>query len=288
MEENASHYPKLTNGIRDILEDMSKYVVKENTPIIVIDEYSWCVCALSLLAKQINLCDSCVLLLENGMEQEAYLIARSQFNNLLWIKYICEDEDGSRIKEYIYQPNIAQKKQVRKIKDMISQHADEFDERFHDVTFVEKMDNLIADNDRILSEAGVSNLQYKQVFDLAKQNTFLFEMYLTMYNEGSQIEHSDISAVNRYRQKILDEYSDTQIFYMDLSKSDEDVWLKVVGYTLICLFTAFEAFINRINTKEEHLFEGTALSKPMFDKSKFNDIMIKIYACQKFLEELQK
>ena len=91
---NGSYAPELTDLLKKILEDIAKYVIKEGRPIILIDEYSWYREVLSLMAKQVNLCDSCILLLENGMEQEAYLLARSQFNNALWIEYLCGAEEG--------------------------------------------------------------------------------------------------------------------------------------------------------------------------------------------------
>ena len=74
MEQNASHYPQLTNLLKEIVDDMSKDVLKEDCPIVFIDKCDWCVCVLSLLAKQVNLCDSCLLLLENGMEGEAGMV----------------------------------------------------------------------------------------------------------------------------------------------------------------------------------------------------------------------
>ena len=76
---NASFYPEMTKMLKKIIDDISEKIIKEGTPIILVDEYSWYREVLSLMAKQINLCDSCLLLLENGMEQEAYLLARSLF-----------------------------------------------------------------------------------------------------------------------------------------------------------------------------------------------------------------
>ena len=67
---NGSHAPELTDLLKEITEDIAKYVIKEGQPIILIDEYSWYREVLSLMAKQVNLCDSCILLLENGMEQD--------------------------------------------------------------------------------------------------------------------------------------------------------------------------------------------------------------------------
>lgn len=80
---NGSYAPELTNLLKEITEEIAKYVIKEGYPIILIDEYSWYREVLSLMAKQVNLCESCILLLENGMEQEAYLLAKSQFNNAI-------------------------------------------------------------------------------------------------------------------------------------------------------------------------------------------------------------
>ena len=80
---NGSYAPELTNLLKEITEEIAKYVITEGYPIILIDEYSWYREVLSLMAKQVNLCASCILLLENGMEQEAYLLAKSQFNNAI-------------------------------------------------------------------------------------------------------------------------------------------------------------------------------------------------------------
>lgn len=129
---NGSHAPELTDLLKEITEDIAKYVIKEGQPIILIDEYSWYTEVLSLMAKQVNLCDSCILLLENGMEQEAYLLARSQFNNALWIKYLCEAEEGdnTRLKEFFYQPDINQLRSNQNLKKMIRDFGDTLDDRF--------------------------------------------------------------------------------------------------------------------------------------------------------------
>lgn len=288
MNQTASFYPQLTNGIKTILEHMSKYIIKESKPIIVIDKYDWLVCALSLLSKQVNLCESAVLLLENGMEQEAFLLVRSQFNNLLWIKYICEAESDDRIKEYIYQPYVTQIKKIKQIQKLISENANDFDQRFHEEAFQEKMNDLICSNQQILKEANMENLKTKQIFDLAKQDIMLFEMYLTMYNEGSKIEHSDISTLNRYRDKILNDYTNTQIFSINLSISDKIIWYAVIRNMFICLYMSFDTFYNRIKTKENHLFQDTSISKAAYDNKDFNKVLLLFSTYQKMLDEIEQ
>ena len=39
---NGSHAPELTDLLKEITEDIAKYVIKEGQPIILIDEYSCC------------------------------------------------------------------------------------------------------------------------------------------------------------------------------------------------------------------------------------------------------
>lgn len=288
MEQTASHYPQLTSLLKEIVDDMSKDVLKEDFSIIVIDKYDWCVCILSLLAKQVNLCDSCVLLLENGMEEEAFLLARSQFNNMLWIKYICEGIDDSRVKEYLYQPNVGQIKQGMNLKKILRKFGNQLDAKFHEPSWLKKINKIISENKRILQEAELSDLEIKSISELAMQDVTLFGMYTTMYNEGSKIEHSDISAVSKYRKKILEEYSDSQIFSLDLSTSDINTWMYVFRNSFICLFFAFESLWQRLNERENHLFEKNDYAEAMFDRESLNKIMLKFSVCQKMIEDIEK
>lgn len=150
---NASFYPEMTKMLKKIIDDISEKIIKEGTPIILVDEYSWYREVLSLMAKQINLCDSCLLLLENGMEQEAYLLARSQFNNMLWIKYLCNDDtENTRVKEYFYQPHINQILSCKNIKKMIKEYGTELDEQLVSEENIQKLNDCISENTQILEE----------------------------------------------------------------------------------------------------------------------------------------
>jgi hypothetical protein len=75
-----------------------------------------------LLAKNINLFESCLVLLENNMEQETYILARSQFNNSLWISYLCDDHNNERTKEYYYEYHISKLLQFRNIQKNVSEN----------------------------------------------------------------------------------------------------------------------------------------------------------------------
>lgn len=283
---NASFYPKMTELLREICDDIAKGVIKEGQPIILVDEYSWYREVLSLLAKQINLCDSCLLLLENGMEQEAYLLARSQFNNTLWIKYICEGEGDSRVKEYFYQPHISQIFKNKNMKKMIAEYSDELDERFLEDGVIERLDRGITENEQILVRENIP-IKIKGIAELSKQNGILFGMYITLYNEGSKFEHSDISKTRLYRKQVIEEYSTDQIFIFDLGKSNKECWITVFRYSFMSMFFAFESIQDRILNKEDQLFWKTSVGEAAYRREDFTNILLKFGKCQQMLDECE-
>ena len=58
------------------------------------------------------------------MEQEAYILARSQFNNTLWISYLCDDHNNERTKEYYYEYHISKLLQFRNIQKYVSENEE--------------------------------------------------------------------------------------------------------------------------------------------------------------------
>lgn len=78
---------------------------------------------------------------------------------------------------------------------MISDYSDELDERFWETDIIERLDREIEENTQILTQENIP-IKVKKISDLAKQNSTLFGMYLTLYNEGSKFEHSDISKTS--------------------------------------------------------------------------------------------
>lgn len=285
MSTTASYYPELTNLLKEICEDITRDIIKEGQPILIVGEFEWYREVLSLLAKQVNLCDSCMLLLENGMEQEAYLLARSQFNNMLWIKYMCEGEDNSRVKEYYYQPHINQILKNKNLKKLINDYSDELDSRFKEESILGNLDKNIEDNKDILDKEGIS-IKPKSIAELAKQDATLFGMYITMYNEGSQFEHSDISKTKLYRKPAIEEYSSDSVFVFDLSRSDEACWLSVFRCSFMSIYFSFESIYNRIVNKEEQLFWDTKLTDAAYKEEVFKSILFKIAKCQNDLKDI--
>ena len=285
---NASFYPEMTEMLKKITNDISEKIIKEGSPIILVDEYSWYREVLSLMAKQINLCDSCLLLLENGMEQEAYLLARSQFNNMLWIKYLCyDDAENTRVKEYFYQPHINQILSCKNIKKMIEDYGTELDEQLVSEENIQKLNDCIAENSQILEDNSII-IRPKSISELSRQDALLFGLYITLYNEGSKFEHSDISKTKLYRKPAVEEYGTDQVFVFDLAKSDKGCWLTVFNYSLLSMFFAFDSIRTRICDKEEQLFWNTKLSKAAYKMDDFNRITFEFGVCQDMLDKAMK
>lgn len=283
---NSSFYPNMTELLSEICDDIAKDIIREGSPIILVGEYSWYREVLSLMAKQVNLCESCLLLLDNGMEQEAYLLARSQFNNMLWIRYLCDGEDDSRVKEYFYQPHISQIITNKNLKKMIDEYGSELDERFKKDEIIDRLDRGIDDNERILSHENIP-VKVKSIAELSKQDGMLFGMYVTLYNEGSKFEHSDISTTKLYRKQVIEDYSADQIFIFDLGKSNKECWMTVFRYSLMSMYFAFESIWNRITNREDHLFQETELGNAVYRKKDFTNILLKFGECQELLNECE-
>lgn len=281
---NASFYPQMTELLHDIIDDIAQNIIKENQPIILLDGFSWYREVLSLLSKQVNLCDSCLLLLENGMEQEGYLLARSQFNNVLWIKYICEDTDDSRVKEYFYQPHINQIRNCKNLKKLLSEFENEFDDKFKDEK-ISKLNKEIAENEKILSDERIGKNKEKSILELSKQSKEFFATYITLYNEGSKFEHSDISKTKLYRKQVSEDYNSDMIFVFNLSESDKNCWLTVFKYSFLSLLWAFDSIHSRVMNREEQLFWNTSFGNAVYTKEDFIRILLKFSTCQQLLDK---
>lgn len=282
----ASFCPKITGLLREIIEDITISIIKEGKPIIVLENYRWITEVLSLMAKQVNLCDSCVLLLDSGMEQEAYLLARSQFNNMLWMKYICDGEGEERVKEYFHQANISQIKHNKMLIKMLMDFEDHLDERFNKEDMIKKLNDAIEANKRILAENHMEN-KLKSIADLAKQDAVLFGSYLTQYNNASKFEHSDISKIKKYRKKVVDEYSEQQVFSIDMITSDKKEWITVLHYSMMSLFFSFDSFTSRVINRESHLLSYPE-NHPSYSQNEFDKVLMKFKMCMAMIEKEMK
>ena len=98
-------------------------------------------------------------------------MARSQFNNTLWIKYLCEAEEGdnTRLKEFFYQPDINQLRSNQNLKKMIRDFGDTLDERFKGEETITKLNRGSKEIRKILKRENLGESP-KSIAELAKQD----------------------------------------------------------------------------------------------------------------------
>ena len=244
-----------------IQEHLNKDILKEGEVHIIMQEYEWLREVMSLLSKHSNLFESCILLLENNMEQEAYILARSQFNNMLWISYICNGQDNSRVKEYFYEQHITKLLQLNGIKNYLkhlSKDAPYYDE--YSSINVKTINTTISNIKETLRAEGYqvdkqpNSIRNKKIIELTEFNPVLLGLYNTFYNESSKYEHADIATTSSFRKSVDDDVSTDSVYKIDMGKSDISLWKKVMSNTLTILFLSIDKIFERLKNNEQVLF----------------------------------
>lgn len=232
---------------KQILEQINTHILKDNQPNIVQEGFEWLRESLSLLAKQSSLFESSLILLEKNKEEEAFVLTRSQFNNALWINYLCKDENGERFKEYTYEPTKYQIRQLINARKYIMGLPEE--PQYKDFpTLLDSINHKITECKQYLKSEGISNknLKTKSIYDLSKEDLTLWGMYLSFYFNASKFEHADISTVANFREQIMDEYSINDVFRFNMSKSNESLWKVVFRWAIQILYTTIDVLYKRI------------------------------------------
>jgi hypothetical protein len=288
--DNTISIQKAISLSRQIQDHLNKDILKEGQPFIILEKYEWLREVLSLLAKQSNLFESCIVLLENNMEQEAYILARSQFNNMLWISYICNDNDNSRVKEYFYEPHITQLQQLYNIKKYLRslpEGTPQFEE-FSTMNF-QVINSTINKIKGILRTEGytVDNsqkpLKNKSIFELTEKDPLLLGMYLSFYNDASKFEHADISTVKKYRNAVVDDISDSIAFTFELNQSNIALWKSVFKHTLTILFQSINTLYTRIKSQDKHLFDFK-----QYEEADFCSIIVNIKMASDIIDSISE
>lgn len=287
-KKNIIACKKAISLARQIQEHLNKDILKEGQPMIIMNQYEWLREALSLLSKQSNLFESCILLLENNMEQEAYILARSQFNNMLWISYLCKDNKNDRVKEYFYEEHIDRLQQLYNLKKYINNlppdtmYLNEFpnlnqeliNSKIDDIKTVLKSEGYVVDVPK-------QPLRNKRIIDLTEWDSMLLGLYDTFYNEASKYEHANISTTKSYRKSVVDDISVDVAFIFDLSKSDIELWKSVFGNSLTILFLSVNSILTRIQNKDKHLFDFE-----QFNEEDFSSIILNIKIVRDLLDTI--
>lgn len=264
--------------LRELMDEVVEQFFAEGEPYVVEKEGEYLRDVITLYAKQHNLLESILVLLEHNMSEEAYILLRSLLNNGMWIVYLCDDDEKrSRFREYSNQPIInnlyflnnlvtASKKEWFTNPEIVKENKIDIEQVKKDIKELEK----------IMKDKGIEQNERRpvSVAKLAKSNDLLFGYYFSVYNDASKYEHSDPATLNFYRNKIMNEYDNDLIFSIDLSKTSEELKEKVLYFAAAIYGNSFMKIFNHFTDKQNHLLD-------YYDKEKLNSIMIGFYKLNK-------
>lgn len=129
-------------------------------------------------------------------------------------------------------------------------------------------EQIVIDDDEVIELPLLSSEGYntekiytKSIAKLAKEKQELFGVYISMYCEGSEYEHSNRGKVTSFREAILDEYDTDAVFKIELGKSDLTIWKQVFNFALLNVFYSIDALHSRIESRDKHLFDAGMISE---------------------------
>ncbi|MCQ6265611.1 DUF5677 domain-containing protein [Fictibacillus sp. WQ 8-8] len=238
-----------------LIEDITKWFLQKDEPYIILPDMEYLREVITLYAKQSNLFESTLLLLENNHAEEAFILLRSMLNNSMLIDYLCHDNDEKkRYREYMIQPLKSETAFLKNISQGIKKGWIKSD--------YPTLESRIKNNEKILIKEGFIQTRGKKVRadtrlitikSMADSDELLFAHYLAFYREASKYEHSDFASLEIYRQTVVEEYPNTVAFILDLSRTDPELELKVLNLSITIYSLTFMRLLQHINNKHEHL-----------------------------------
>ncbi|MDQ0170508.1 DUF5677 domain-containing protein [Paenibacillus tundrae] len=250
--------------IKRFIEEVTTHFLKEESPIIIQEGYENVRDILLLYAKQTNLLNGLIVLLENNYTEESYILLRSQINNYMLIEYLCNDDASkSRYKEFIMQPLKSDYKFLRDLKKAIDNgwySESEFPDRINKLNNVRselRRNGYDLNNIRSLSPITVANL--------AREDKLQFGIYISLYRKASKHEHSDPTSLEVYQSQVLEDYSSKVLFKMDLSKSNPEDELEILTIASDVYFLTLAHLIKYLTRSHSQLLDN-------YDKAKLIEI----------------
>lgn len=267
----------LINRGRDIECYINERILNEGFSI-KISEYKWFWYAYILFADNIRLFKSCLILLEEKVEWEAFILARSQFNNTLWVNYLCGTDKEKRADEYFFQQYIDRLITLKKNKEYVTTcrlaNKDAID---GEITEIEDILREHGYDDEFINKIGKGK-GTKSIYKLAEE-TDLLKIYITYYNEGSRYEHSSFRGKIKNIRVITNE-SSPDIYIYEPNNFDSELWKKVFVFSLTNIFYTLDAI--KTSLSEMKLFGLIDLSEKDLEVT-----MCKIYELKNQLTDKQ-
>ncbi|MGG2057375.1 DUF5677 domain-containing protein [Lysinibacillus pakistanensis] len=249
---------------RKMIEFISEDFLQNGRPFIIQNEFELIRELIVLYAKQTNLFESIIVLLENNQNEEALILNRSLINNAFLIHYLYNKNSDKRYKDYKIQHVKSNLKRFNKYKSMLEKGY------FENVDFqpleMEEVEEKIADLESILINNGYVNNQGKvktnllTVSSMAEEDPLLYSYYAHNYDIGSRYEHSDSLSLNIYKQPALDADG---VFIIDLSQTDEELGEEVIDASLQMYILTFVRLTEYIERACPILYEKLLLGRAM-------------------------
>ncbi|TBX12784.1 DUF5677 domain-containing protein [Clostridium perfringens] len=267
--------------LRDIMKDIEECFLIDGKGFIILDGYEYIRDITTLYAKQHNLLESTLLLLENNNVEEAVVLARSLLNNYFLIGYLLNDhEDRRRLKTFHNQPLISRKFQLKNMKEFISNNTSGILSQEQKAEKLKKIKQELFDCNELFKKNGIDkNAKPLSIINLAKNcDERGFGLYTSFYSDASKYEHSDITCLDLYKKKFSDDFSNNQVFTLNMSSTDEVLKEKILRMVEMIYCDTFSKIMNNISEKEKHLLVN-------FDQTKIIEVSRKI--TNKFLNEIK-
>lgn len=239
MEENINVY----DWCRNVISEISEVFLRDGQPYVVADLPQVNEIFL-LFAKQTQLFESFLLLMQHNHTEEGIILFRSMINNSMLIQYLstfAPDESEYRVKNFKAQPFKANVKRLNNYKFALEKGW------FEQVTSVENPMTVLDIEEKIekikesLIEAGLTTKQGKAdtqpltIRSLAEVDATLFSIYIQYYDIASRYEHSDVTSLDIYKEKIDDETPTNMAYIMNLSRTDETLNQEILSMC-VCFY----------------------------------------------------
>ncbi|MDP9577975.1 UNVERIFIED_ORG: hypothetical protein J2X74_003835 [Bacillus sp. 1751] len=237
-----------------IMEEITSTFLKKGRNYVILEGYEYIREVITLYAKQSNLFESTLLLLENNHAEEAYILLRSMLNNSMLIEYLCNDnENRDRYKNYMAQPTKSQLSFFYDVRRAVKQGWLPRDP---------KLAQRIGEHKQYLINKGFkyeqegityADTSLLKIKPMALEDEVLFGHYIQFYREASQYEHSDFSSLDIYRQPYLDGYSNREAFTLDLSRTSIELGETILSIAVAMYTLTFSRILQHMLNKHTHL-----------------------------------
>lgn len=254
MEENINVY----GWSRNVISEISKVFLREGQPYIVADLPQVNEIFL-LFAKQTQLFESFLLLMQHNHTEEGIILFRSMINNSMLIQYLStfdSVESEYRVKNFKAQPFKANLKRLNNYKFALEKGW------FEQVTSIknpmtvsdieesiEKIKESLIEA-RLTTQKGKADTQLLTIRSLAEIDATLFSIYIQYYDIASRYEHSDVTSLDIYKEKIDDETPINKAYIMNLSRTDETLNEEILYMCVSFYGLSYLRILEFINSNE--------------------------------------